>query len=76
MMIQTSTTQKQVGDLGIMISNTVTFTLHIKNIVKRARDKMGWVLRVFQSWCSLMMTLLKSLVIPPGGYHLERIDMP
>ena len=41
-----------------------TFTLHIKNIVKKARDKMGWVLRVFQSReRSLMLTLLKYLVI-------------
>ena len=30
-----------------------------------ARDKIGWVLRVFQSRkCSLLLTLLKSLVIP------------
>ena len=48
-----------------MMSNTVTFTLHIRNIVKKARDKMGWVLRVFQSReRSLMLKLLKSLVIP------------
>ena len=40
---------EQVRDLGIMMSNTATFTLHIINIVKKARDKMGWVLRVFQS---------------------------
>ena len=33
--------KKQVRDLGIMMSNTVTFTLHVKNIVKKARDKMG-----------------------------------
>ena len=47
------------------MSNTATFTLHIRNIVKKARDKMGWVLRVFQSQqCSLMLTLLKSLAIP------------
>ena len=66
MMIQTSTTNKeQVRDLGIMMSNTATFTLHIRNIVKKARDKMGWVLRVLQSRKrSLMLTLLKSLVIP------------
>ena len=37
----------------------------IRNIVKKARDKMGYVLRVFQ-WRkrSLILTLLKSLVIP------------
>ena len=45
--------------------NTATFILHIRNIVKKARDKMGWVLIVFQSReRSLMLTLLKSLVIP------------
>ena len=57
--------KEQVRDLGIMMSNTATFTLHIINIVKKARDKMWWVLRVFQSRKrSLMLTLLKSLVIP------------
>ena len=46
------------------MSNTATFTLHIRNIVKKGRDKMGFVLRVFQSRePSLMLTLLKSLVI-------------
>ena len=46
------------------MSNTATFTLHIRNIVKKARDMMGWVLRVFQSRKrSLMLTLLKALVI-------------
>ena len=56
---------EQVRDLGIMMSNTASFTLHIRNVVKKARDKMGWVLRVFQSReRSLMLTLLKSLVIP------------
>ena len=39
--------------------------LTYRNIVKKARDKMGWMLRVFQSrQRSLMLTLLKSLVIP------------
>ena len=56
--------KEQVRDQGIMVSNTATFTLHIRNIVKKAREKMGWVLRVFQSWLrSLMLTLLKFLVI-------------
>ena len=57
--------KEQVRDLGIMMSNKATFTLHIRNIVKKATDKVGWVLRVFQSRkCPLMLTLLKSLVIP------------
>ena len=57
--------KEQVRDVDIMVSNTATFTLRIRNKVKKARDKMGWVLRVFQSrQRSLMLTLLKSLGIP------------
>ena len=41
--------KEQVRDLGIMMSNTATFTFHIRYMVKKARDKMRWVLRVFQS---------------------------
>ena len=64
--------KEQVGDLGIVMCNTATFTLHIRNIVKKARDKMGWVLRVFQSRRrSLMLTLLKSLVIPLLEYYCQ-----
>ena len=70
--------KEQVRDLGIMMSNTATVTLHIRNIVEKSRDKMGWVLRVFQSrQRSLMLTLLKSLVIPlqeyccRSGTHME-----
>ena len=55
----------EVRDLGIMMSNTATFTLHIRNVVKNSRDKMGWVLIMLQSQeHSLTLTLLKSLVIP------------
>ena len=39
--------EEQVRDLGIMMINISTVTLHIRNIVKKAREKMGWVLRVF-----------------------------
>ena len=57
--------KEQVRDLGMMMSNTATFTLHIRNIVKMARYKMGWVLRMLQPReRSLMLTLLKSHVIP------------
>ena len=41
--------KEQVRDLGIMMSNTPTFTLHIRNIVKTASEKLLYVLRVFQS---------------------------
>ena len=51
---------------------SATFTLHVKNIGKKARDKIGWVLRVFQSRKRpLMLILLKSLVIPLLGYYCQ-----
>ena len=40
--------KEQVRDLSIMMSSTAAFTFHIRNIVKKSRDKMGRVLRVFQ----------------------------
>ena len=67
--------KEQVRDLGIMMCNTAIFTLHIRNIVKKARDKMGWVLRVFQSRKrSLMLTLLKSLAIPLLEYCCQLLN--
>ena len=67
--------KEQARDLGIMMSNTASFTPHIKNIVKKARDKMGWVMRVFQSRKrSLMLTLLKSLVIPLLEYYCHPLE--
>ena len=66
---------EQVRDLGIMMSNTATFTLYIRNIVKKAKDKMGWVLRVFQLRERYpMLTLLKSLVIPLLEYILPALE--
>ena len=57
------------------MSNKATFTLHIRNIVKKARDKMGWVLRVFQSRKrSLMLTLLKSLINPLLEYCCQLLN--
>ena len=57
--------QEQVRDLGKMMSNTAIFTFYIRTIVKKARDKMGWMLSMFQLRKRyLMLTLLKSLVIP------------
>ena len=57
--------KKRVRYLAILLINTATSGLHIRNIVKSARVKLGWVLRMFQSQeRSLMLTLFKSLVIP------------
>ena len=57
---------EQVRDLGIMMSNTATFTLHIRNIVIKARYKINKrVLRVFQSRKGLMFTHSSKLLSFP-----------
>ena len=43
----------------MMMSNTAAFILHIKNIVKKGRDRMRWVLRVFQYGSALMLSVVK-----------------
>lgn len=58
-------TQPYVRDLGVCLSNDATFSLHITNIVKKARGQMGWILRTFKTRDHFpMLTLYKSLVIP------------
>lgn len=57
-----------VRDLGITLTCDGYFTLHIANIVKKARNQVGWILRSFKTRDHLpMLTLYKSLVLP----HLE-----
>ena len=38
-----------VKDLGVIMNNKATFTDHIEKAVKKARQKMGWILRTFKS---------------------------
>ena len=52
-------------DLGVTMSDDATFSAHIRNVVKRARSQMGWVLRAFSTREELaMMTLYKSMIRP------------
>ena len=58
--IQNTTT---VRDLGIHITNDLTFDQHIHTIAKRGRKIAGWILRVFNSRDrSLLVPLLKQLI--------------
>ena len=43
------TEKDAVRDLGILMSNDCTFTDHIENISKAARQMSGWILRTFES---------------------------
>ena len=58
-----------VKDLGIMMSRDLTFTKQIDAATARCRGLTGWILRTFKSRNKdLMLTLLKSLIIPRLDY--------
>ena len=61
--------KEHVRDLGVAMSNDLTFSHHIKNIVAKARKLSGWILRTFKSRNKdVLITLFKSLVIPVLEY--------
>ena len=56
-------------DLGVILSDDATFKDHIEHVVKKVRQKTGWVLRTFYSRrMSIMKTLFKSLIVPHVDY--------
>ena len=56
-------------DLGVILSDDATFDKHVENVVKKVRQKTGWVLRTFYSRRQdIMKTLFKSLVLPHVDY--------
>jgi len=58
-----------VKDLGVMMSNTGTFSEHINTVCQKARDMCSWILRTFKSRSpEVMKTLWKSLVLPILDY--------
>ena len=58
-----------VRDLGITMSNDLTFDEHISIITSKGKQMAGWILRVFVSRSPfLMKTLLKQLVLPRIEY--------
>ena len=55
--------KSHLRDLGVEISNDLTFTLHIENVIAAANKLVGWALRTFRRRSrSLMLTIWKSLV--------------
>ena len=56
---------KYVTDLGITLDHDFSFSVHITDIVKKARNKLSWILSVFKSRNELtIMTTFNSLVRP------------
>ena len=60
--------KSNVKDLGVVMEDTLGFDLQIDGMVKKARRKMGWLLRVFRTReAAALLPIYKSLVLP----HLE-----
>ena len=60
---------ESVKDLGVIMNNKATFDEHLEKAVRKARQKLGWIMRTFRSrqkW--FMRHLFKSLVIPHLDY--------
>ena len=53
----------QLRDLGVLVSNDLSWTPHIKTTANKARQKAAWVLSVFKTRSPvIMLTLYKSMV--------------
>ena len=62
-------TKTHVKDLGVIMSNSGSFSEHINRTCRKARDMCSWILRTFSSRSPiLMITLWKSLVQPILDY--------
>ena len=54
-----------ITDLGVIMQSDLSFNFHISDIVKKARNKLSWVLSAFKSRTEeVILTLYKSLVRP------------
>ena len=63
------TVMTEAKDLGIMFDYEMNFKCHMKKVVKKANNKISWILRTFSS-CNLdiMRTLWKSLIVSYFDY--------
>ena len=58
-------TKESVTDLGILMSDSLKFDNHIREVAAKGRQRVGWMLRVFQTRERRpLMTLYRSLVLP------------
>ena len=60
---------KTVKDLGVLMSNDLSFSAQVNEVVTAARSQVAWILRTFPSRnTELMMTLFRALVLPRLEY--------
>ena len=55
----------EVTDLGVLMSSNADFKSHIEHIIKKAKERMSWIFRVFLTRePEPMLTLYRALVLP------------
>ena len=60
---------KNVKDLGIQMSEDLSFATHISTVAAKGKQMAGWILRIFKSRdIFLLKTLLKQLILPRIEY--------
>ena len=56
-------------DLGVTMTNNAKFDEQVKNVVKKARKMLGWLLRTFKTRDPApMLTLYRAVVLPHAEY--------
>ena len=59
-----------VKDLGIYMSQDMTFDSHIRTVANKGKQLAGWILRTFHTRSpTVMLTLLKQLIYPTTEYN-------
>ena len=60
---------EEIKDLGVIMNNKADFESYIAHIIKKARQKVGWILRSFHSRnINFLKHMYKSLVTPHIDY--------
>ena len=67
---------QQLRDLGVTVSSDLSWTLHIKAMANKARQKTAWVLSVFHTRSSTIMLHYHADTIQVHGTQFTRILLP
>ena len=63
-------------NLGVIVLDDATFDAHIEHVVKKVRQKTGWVLRTFYSRNPIFMKTMWKLIILPHIDYCSQLWCP
>ena len=63
---------ESLKDLGVYMNDKAEFSTNVTHVVKKSRQKMGWILRSFHNRkMHFMKHMLKTLVTPHIDYNSQ-----